>query len=290
MFALKIPIVALGCIVWWAMHQTPETDDEPGRRRRDQGPPHPRVALPAPAAPRPARRPARAASPRAARRARALTAPRPRALGGIAFGACPRPPPSCPTARSAASSTRAASRSTRGTRTSSSRRRVDLRLGDSFRVFHNHRASAIDLRDPPTNLTEEVVTAADEPFVIHPGEFASGARSSGSSCPTTSSRASRGSRAARAPRPDRPRDRGLRRPGLEGHAHARVHQPDARADQALRRACRSPSSRSWRSTRRRERPYGSPSLGSHYQGQTAATESRYGRGGAIGSPPCLQRS
>ena len=27
---------------------------------------------------------------------------------------------------------------------------VDLRLGSSFRVFHNHRASAIDLRDPPT--------------------------------------------------------------------------------------------------------------------------------------------
>ena len=31
---------------------------------------------------------------------------------------------------------------------------VDLRLGDSFRVFHNHRASAIDLRKPPENLTE----------------------------------------------------------------------------------------------------------------------------------------
>ena len=30
---------------------------------------------------------------------------------------------------------------------------VDLRLGDSFRVFHNHRASAIDLRDPPQHLT-----------------------------------------------------------------------------------------------------------------------------------------
>jgi dCTP deaminase len=25
-----------------------------------------------------------------------------------------------------------------------------------------------------------------------------------------------------------------------------------------------------------ERPYGSPELGSHYQGQVAATESRYG--------------
>ena len=39
---------------------------------------------------------------------------------------------------------------------------VDLRLGDSFRVFHNHRAAAIDLREPPTNLTEEVVVGCVE--------------------------------------------------------------------------------------------------------------------------------
>jgi deoxycytidine triphosphate deaminase len=51
---------------------------------------------------------------------------------------------------------------------------VDLRLGDTFRVFHNHRASAIDLRDPPHNLTEEVRVDPDEPFVIHPGEFVLG--------------------------------------------------------------------------------------------------------------------
>src|SRR3954468_13672993 len=51
---------------------------------------------------------------------------------------------------------------------------VDLRLGDSFRVFHNHRASATALRDPPQNLTEEVKVAPDEPFVIHPGEFVLG--------------------------------------------------------------------------------------------------------------------
>src|ERR1700692_3923208 len=51
---------------------------------------------------------------------------------------------------------------------------VDLRLGDSFRVFHNHRASAIDLRQPSDNLTEEVVIPADESFVIHPGEFCLG--------------------------------------------------------------------------------------------------------------------
>src|SRR2546428_6403937 len=52
---------------------------------------------------------------------------------------------------------------------------IDLRLGDSFRVFHNHRAAAIDLREgPPKGLTEEVVAGAEDGFVIHPGEFCLG--------------------------------------------------------------------------------------------------------------------
>jgi deoxycytidine triphosphate deaminase len=51
---------------------------------------------------------------------------------------------------------------------------VDLRLGASFRVFHNHRVSAIDLAAPPENLTELVEVGDDEPFVIHPQEFCLG--------------------------------------------------------------------------------------------------------------------
>ena len=51
---------------------------------------------------------------------------------------------------------------------------VDLRLGTSFRVFHNHRITAIDLADPPRNLTEHVEVDDDESFVIHPGEFVLG--------------------------------------------------------------------------------------------------------------------
>jgi deoxycytidine triphosphate deaminase len=51
---------------------------------------------------------------------------------------------------------------------------VDLRLGASFRVFHNHRVSAIDLAAPPENLTELVQVGDDEPFVIHPQEFCLG--------------------------------------------------------------------------------------------------------------------
>ena len=51
---------------------------------------------------------------------------------------------------------------------------VDLRLGSSFRVFHNHKITAIDLRDPPRGLTEQVSPPEGEPFVIHPGEFCLG--------------------------------------------------------------------------------------------------------------------
>jgi hypothetical protein len=48
MFALKIPIVALLWIVWWAVRSEPETDQEP---RGDDGgtkyrPPHPRRPFP----------------------------------------------------------------------------------------------------------------------------------------------------------------------------------------------------------------------------------------------------
>ena len=51
---------------------------------------------------------------------------------------------------------------------------VDLRLGPSFRVFHNFRVESIDLAEPPTNLTEHVQVGPDESFVIHPGEFVLG--------------------------------------------------------------------------------------------------------------------
>jgi deoxycytidine triphosphate deaminase len=51
---------------------------------------------------------------------------------------------------------------------------VDIRLGNSFRVFHNHRIQSIDLADPPRDLTEHVEIGEDGEFVIHPGEFVLG--------------------------------------------------------------------------------------------------------------------
>jgi dCTP deaminase len=151
---------------------------------------------------------------------------------------------------------------------------VDVRLGNSFRVFHNHKATTIDLRDPPRDLTEEVTRADDEPFVIHPGEF----------CLATTlewveladdvvSRVEGKS--------------SLGRLGLIVHATAGFVDPGWKGALTLElnNLTRIPI-KLWpgmfiaqlsfmRLDRPALRPYGSPDLGSHYQGQAGATESRY---------------
>jgi dCTP deaminase len=151
---------------------------------------------------------------------------------------------------------------------------VDLRLGDSFRVFHNHRTAAIDLRDPPTNLTEEVTTG--DVFVIHPGEFVLGVTKEYVELPDDVVARIEGKSS-------------LGRLGLIVHATAGFVDPGFKGTLTLEitnltrvpiklypglliaqlsfMALDAPA----------ERPYGSAELGSHYQGQLAATESRYMR-------------
>jgi dCTP deaminase len=153
---------------------------------------------------------------------------------------------------------------------------VDLRRGDSFRVFHNHRVTAIDLRDPPRNLTEEVVIGEGEPFAIHPGEFALGRTLETVAIPDDVVARIEGKSS-------------LGRLGLIVHATAGFVDPGFRGSLTLEitnltrvpiklyaglaiaqlsfMALDAPA----------ERPYGSTELGSHYQDQVAATESRYMR-------------
>jgi dCTP deaminase len=153
---------------------------------------------------------------------------------------------------------------------------VDLRLGDSFRVFHNHRAAAIDLRDPPTNLTEEVVVADGEAFVIHPGEFVLGRTLEYVELP--------GDVVARIEGRS-----SLGRLGLIVHATAGFVDPGFKGTLTLEIAnlTRIPiklyaggpiAQLSFMALDApAERPYGSEDLGSHYQGQMAATDSRFMR-------------
>jgi len=51
---------------------------------------------------------------------------------------------------------------------------VDLHLDRKFLIFRNTAHAFIDVKEPIADLMEEVEIADDEPFVIHPGEFALG--------------------------------------------------------------------------------------------------------------------
>ena len=48
---------------------------------------------------------------------------------------------------------------------------IDIRLDRYFRVFENHRYPHIDPAQEQADLTRMVESVADEPFVLHPGEF-----------------------------------------------------------------------------------------------------------------------
>ena len=152
---------------------------------------------------------------------------------------------------------------------------VDLRLGNSFRVFHNHRTSAIDLREPPTNLTEHVEIDDDATFVIHPGEFVLGVTQERVSIPDDVVARIEGKSS-------------LGRLGLIVHATAGFVDPGFAGTLTLEitNLTRVPiklypklpiAQLSFMALDRpAEVPYGSPELGSHYHGQVEATESRYG--------------
>ncbi|MDP9271859.1 MAG: dCTP deaminase [Chloroflexota bacterium] len=51
---------------------------------------------------------------------------------------------------------------------------VDLHLDRRFRVFRNSRYPYIDVREEQPDLTELVEIDAEQPFILHPGEFVLG--------------------------------------------------------------------------------------------------------------------
>jgi dCTP deaminase len=51
---------------------------------------------------------------------------------------------------------------------------IDVRVGDTFRVFRNSRYPYIDVKRAMEDLTELVRIEGDDPFILHPGEFVLG--------------------------------------------------------------------------------------------------------------------
>jgi dCTP deaminase len=158
---------------------------------------------------------------------------------------------------------------------------VDQRLGRSFRVFHNHRIGAIDLANPPRDITEHVEISESDSFVIHPGEFVLGRTEEHVELPDDLVARIEGKSS-------------LGRLGLIVHATAGFVDPGFRGTLTLEitNLTRVPivlwpgkpiAQLSFMTLDRpAERPYGHPDLGSHYHGQVDATESRYEGGPGAG--------
>ncbi len=51
---------------------------------------------------------------------------------------------------------------------------IDLRCDPNFRVFENHKYAVIDPKAPQGDLTTGVTATAEHPFILHPGEFVLG--------------------------------------------------------------------------------------------------------------------
>lgn len=51
---------------------------------------------------------------------------------------------------------------------------VDLRCDPNFRVFENHKYALIDPKAPQDDLTTGVTATVEDPFMLHPGEFVLG--------------------------------------------------------------------------------------------------------------------
>jgi len=150
---------------------------------------------------------------------------------------------------------------------------VDLHLGSEFRVFRNSRYAYIDPCQHQPDLTELLTASTVDPFVLHPGEFALGAT------------------VERIKLPDDVLGRlegksSLGRVGLMIHSTAGYVDPgwDGILTLELSNVANlpillTPGMRVGQISFNRmstpvDRPYGTPSLGNHYQGQQGPTPSR----------------
>ena len=153
---------------------------------------------------------------------------------------------------------------------------VDLHLDHSFRVFRNNRYAFIDVRALQPDLTELIRIEGDEPFILHPGEFVLGQTLEWVELPDDLVARLEGKSS-------------LGRLGLLIHSTAGYVDPGwkgtltlelsnvANLPIALYYGMRIGQISFFEMSSPVERPYGSPELGSKYQGQSEPTASAFHR-------------
>lgn len=153
---------------------------------------------------------------------------------------------------------------------------VDLRLDSAFRIFRSTSRPYVDVQQPVDDLTELVEIAPEEPFVVQPGSFCLGSTVETISIPDDIVARVDGKSS-------------LGRLGLLVHATAGYVDPgwtgkltlelsnQSQMPIALYYGMRVCQISFLEMTTPVDRPYGSASLGSKYQGQTGPTPSRISR-------------
>jgi dCTP deaminase len=151
---------------------------------------------------------------------------------------------------------------------------VDLKLDRLFRVFRNHTAGVIDLKEDLEDLTELVHVPEDGVFMLHPGEFVLG---------STLERVALGEDLVGRLDGKSSLGRlgllihstaGFIDPGFNGHITLELSNV-ARLPITLYPGMRIGQISFLAMTTAAEHPYGSGPLGSKYQGQRGPTPSRY---------------
>jgi dCTP deaminase len=151
---------------------------------------------------------------------------------------------------------------------------VDVRVGSSFRVFRNARYPYIDVKSPMEDLTELVRIEADEPFILHPGEFVLGVVFERIALPddmvaTLDGKSSLGRLGLVVHQ-----TAGVIDAGFDGHITLELANM-ANLPITVYAGMRIAQLSFMTLTTPAEHPYGSDKLGSKYQGQAEPTPSRY---------------
>jgi dCTP deaminase len=150
---------------------------------------------------------------------------------------------------------------------------IDVRLDRYFRVFENHRYPHIDPAVEQPDLTRLVEPAGDEPFILHPGEFALASTYEIVSLPDDVASRLEGKSSLGRLGLLTHSTAGFIDPGFSGHVTLELSNvatlpiklwPGMKIGQLCMFRLSSPA----------EHPYGSAVYGSRYQGQRGPTPSR----------------
>ena len=151
---------------------------------------------------------------------------------------------------------------------------VDIRLDRFFRVFRSTKHPFIDLAKPLDDITELVEVAENDRFILHPGEFVLGStrervRLADDLVSRVEGKSSLGRLGLLIHS-----TAGFVDPAWDGHITLELSNVNT-IPITLYPGMRVGQLSFFPLTSRAERPYGSPELGSSYQGQTGPTPSRY---------------